>query len=53
MPEHNEKNIEKLAEDEEQLRVFENEGGSTYSEQMQDKLEPIEEDEDEEIEKKN
>ena len=33
--------------DEEQLRVFENEGGSTYSKQMQDLLEPIEEDEDE------
>ena len=32
--------------DEEQLRVFENEGGS-YSEHMQDLLEPIEENEDE------
>ncbi len=33
-------------EDEEQLRAFENEGG-TYSEKMQDNLEPIEGDEDE------
>ena len=31
---------------EEQLRAFENEGG-TYSEKMQDNLEPIEDDEDE------
>ena len=29
-----------------QLEVFENEGGATYSEQMQDSLEPIDDDED-------
>ena len=33
---------------EEQLRAFENEGG-TYSEKMQDNLEPIEDDKDEDI----
>ena len=36
-----------IDEDEEQLRSFENEGGSTYSEKMQDDLEPIKDDEDE------